>query len=165
MGSLLKAQGRLPEAEAYYREALKGLRRVLGDDHPATLLSINNMGLLRRDQGRQFEAEELFAEALRRARRALVGDPVLGEYLRRHAQALVAMERFEQAETELVEAQEILAAALGPGHARTNLAITALAELYDAWHAAEPNQGHDTKAAEWRAKLVSGERTGTDADE
>lgn len=25
-------------------------------------------------------------------------------------------------------------------------------ELYDAWHAVEPDQGYDVKAAEWRAK-------------
>ena len=72
------------------------------------------------------------------------------------------MERFEQAEAELVEAQEILAAALGPGHARTNRTIKALIELYDAWHAAEPDQGHDAKAAEWRAKLAASEAEDAD---
>jgi hypothetical protein len=25
--------------------------------------------------------------------------------------------------------------------------------LYDAWHAAEPDAGHDARAAEWRAEL------------
>jgi len=31
--------------------------------------------------------------------------------------------------------------------------LKATIELYDAWHAAEPGQGYDAKAAEWRAKL------------
>ena len=31
--------------------------------------------------------------------------------------------------------------------------IRALAELYEAWHTAEPGNGHDAKAAEWRAKM------------
>ena len=75
------------------------------------------------------------------------------------------MERFEQAEAELVEAQEILAAALGPAHARTLPMMRAFAELYDAWHAAEPGRGHDAQAAEWRAELASREDSGTDADE
>ncbi len=26
-------------------------------------------------------------------------------------------------------------------------------DLYEAWHAAEPDKGYDAKAAEWRAKL------------
>ena len=72
------------------------------------------------------------------------------------------MERFEQAEAELVEAQEILAAALGPAHARTLPMMRAFAELYDAWHAAEPDQGHDAKAAEWRAKLAASEAEDAD---
>ena len=28
-----------------------------------------------------------------------------------------------------------------------------LAELYETWHAAEPDAGHDTKADDWRSKL------------
>jgi len=32
--------------------------------------------------------------------------------------------------------------------------VDALIELYDAWHAAEPNKGYDAKAAEWRGKLA-----------
>ncbi len=36
---------------------------------------------------------------------------------------------------------------------RTISAIQALTDLYDAWHEAEPDVGHDAEAAEWRAKL------------
>ncbi len=32
-------------------------------------------------------------------------------------------------------------------------AIQRVVDLYDAWHAAEPGKGYDTKADEWRAKL------------
>ena len=31
--------------------------------------------------------------------------------------------------------------------------IERLISLYSAWHAAEPEEGYDAKAAEWRAKL------------
>ena len=57
MGYLLQAQGRLAEAEPYYRKALEVSRRVLGDEHPSTLSSINNMGGLLQAQGRLAEAE------------------------------------------------------------------------------------------------------------
>ena len=36
--------GKNEEAEPYSREALEDRRRVLGDDHPRTLSSINNIG-------------------------------------------------------------------------------------------------------------------------
>ena len=123
-----------------------------------TIVDIGHMGSLRRDQGRLSEAEELGAEALRRARGALPGHPMIGWFLRNHARTLVAMERFEQAQAELLEAQEILVPAL-PAHPRTIDTITALVELYDAWHAAEPNQGYDAQAAEWRARLAEQQAT------
>jgi tetratricopeptide (TPR) repeat protein len=159
------AQARLAEAEPYMREALKGLRRVLGDDHPHTIGRIHNLGSLLRDQGRLSEAEELFAETVRRARRALPGNWLIGKYLMRHAQTLAALQRFEQAQVEMVEAQEILAAVLGPADARTNVSITALAELYEAWHAAEPDKGNDAKAAEWREKLPLEDTKSEDSQE
>ena len=64
MGFLLDSQGKLSEAETYYREALEGSRRVLGDDHPLTLTSINNMGGLLHSQGKLSEAEPYYRESL-----------------------------------------------------------------------------------------------------
>ncbi|MCH8153607.1 MAG: tetratricopeptide repeat protein, partial [Planctomycetes bacterium] len=43
---------------------MEGQRRVLGDDHPRTLNSINNMGLLLKSQGKFAEAEPYVREAL-----------------------------------------------------------------------------------------------------
>jgi tetratricopeptide (TPR) repeat protein len=47
---------------------------VLGDDHPDTLTSINNMGSLLVAQGKLQAAEPLFREALERRRRVLGDD-------------------------------------------------------------------------------------------
>ena len=156
MGLLLTSQGRLAEAETYYREALKGFRRVLGDDHSTTLYRMRNLGNVLRYQGRQSEAEEVLAEALRRAREARWEGRLIWAFLWPHAQTLVALERFEQAEAELVELQEIIAVLPEPPNARSPL--TPLVGLYDAWHAAEPDQGYDAKAAELRAKLPAADR-------
>ncbi len=38
-------------------------------------------------------------------------------------------------------------------HRRTIKAVNDLFDVYLAWHAAEPGQSYDAKAAEWRAKL------------
>ena len=71
MGGLLRAEGRLAEAEPYWREALEKFRRTLGEEHPDTLVSIGNMGSLLRDQGRLAEAEPFHSEALEKRRRTL----------------------------------------------------------------------------------------------
>src|SRR5262245_42229026 len=42
LGVLLQSRGKPAEAEPYFRDALEGRRRVLGDDHPDTLRALNN---------------------------------------------------------------------------------------------------------------------------
>jgi hypothetical protein len=42
----------------------------------------------------------------------------------------------------------------GPAHAQTTRAINLLIELYDAWHAAEPEGGHDAAAEQWRSRIA-----------
>ena len=42
---------------------------------------------------------------------------------------------------------------------RMRKALERIVNLYEARHAAEPDAGHDAKAAEWRAKLESFEAT------
>ena len=37
--------------------------------------------------------------------------------------------------------------------ARLREALERIVQLYDAWHAAEPDAGHDAQAASWRAQL------------
>ena len=51
------------------KEALAGRRAVLGEAHPSTLTSINNLSLLLHAQGRLDEARPLLEEARRWATR------------------------------------------------------------------------------------------------
>ena len=53
------------------REALEGRRRTLGDTHPDTLTSINNLASLLQDQGKLSEAEPLHREAVSGAKKTL----------------------------------------------------------------------------------------------
>ena len=46
-----RIMGKLTEAEPYHREALEGFRRVLGDDDPGTLNSMNDLAATLRAQG------------------------------------------------------------------------------------------------------------------
>jgi len=70
-GMLLKAQGKLAEAEPFIREAMETCRHLMGDEHTNTLASINNMGALLETQGKLAEAEPYFREALEKGRRTL----------------------------------------------------------------------------------------------
>ena len=56
------------------------------------------------------------------------------------------------AEEALLEGYGILVASRGDDHEQTRRVVGYLADLYDARHAAEPEEGFDSKAAEWRAR-------------
>ncbi len=71
LGVLLLAQGKLSEAESYWRGVLEKFRRLLGDDSPLTLTSIDNMGYVLKAQGKLAEAELYCREALEGKRRVL----------------------------------------------------------------------------------------------
>ena len=73
-----------------------------------------------------------------------------GNFLGKHGRALAALERFDDAESALLEAHGILQTALGDEHGQTKRVVGYLADLYDAW-------GKPQKAAEWRAKLAETE--------
>ena len=77
MGFLLQSQGKLSEAEPYHREALDGRRRVLGNNHPDTLISTGSMDFLLRLQDKLSGAEPYYQEALQGSRRVL-GDLAVG---------------------------------------------------------------------------------------
>jgi hypothetical protein len=57
----------------YMSRALTGYQRVLGDDHPDTLESMNNLAAVRQDLGDLYSANELYERALT-ARRRILGD-------------------------------------------------------------------------------------------
>jgi hypothetical protein len=70
---LLRAQDDLAAAEPLLREAVAGYRATLGDTHPDTLASVNNLGVLLRAQDDLAAAEPLLCEAVA-GRRATLGD-------------------------------------------------------------------------------------------
>ena len=69
----LRTQGQIHAAVPLYCEALSASRATLGDRHPHTLISINNLASLLQAQGNLAAAEPLCREALS-ARRESLGD-------------------------------------------------------------------------------------------
>ena len=60
----LDAQGKYAEAEAMHRRALAIDSKALGEDHPDTAMSYNNLAATLRDQGKYAEAEAMLRNAL-----------------------------------------------------------------------------------------------------
>ncbi len=157
----LERAGRYAEAEPYSREGLIGTRRVLGDDHRDTLISISNMAKLLVEVGKGEEAERLAREAVERGK-ATLGEThwFVGNFLGKHGLALASLHRYAEAEEALLEGYAILVDALGDSHEQTRRVMGYLVDLYDDWHIAEPGNGCDVKAAEWREKWSKDEGRG-----
>ena len=63
LGNLYTNQGKMAEAEAMYRRALKGYENAWGPEHTSTLATVNNLGILYKNQGKMAEAETMFQRA------------------------------------------------------------------------------------------------------
>jgi len=61
--------GKLEKARPLHEESLQASRETLGDRHPSTLASINNMGMLLQKMGKLEEARPLLEESLQARRR------------------------------------------------------------------------------------------------
>lgn len=132
---LLQDQRKLSESELYRREALEKSRRVLGEEHPDTLININSLGRLLAEQGRQSEAEPYYREALEKSRR------VLGQEHKDTLTAMINLGRLLQdggrpseSEPYLREALEAGRRGLGDTHPTTLIAVHAMGSLLVAQH-------------------------------
>jgi tetratricopeptide (TPR) repeat protein len=85
LAGLLKAQGKLEESEALFREALEARRETLRPRHPDTISSINGRAKLWCEQGKQEEAETLCREVIEASRDDVgeQGNPAAAEPLYR----------------------------------------------------------------------------------
>jgi tetratricopeptide (TPR) repeat protein len=131
MSSLATAyyeDGRFEEAENLQRETLESRRRVLGPDHPETLLSMNSLADICDTQGRHAEAEALYREILDRRRRVLGEDsPDTLLTAIDLAEAYRGEERYGDSEKVLLETLAIQRRNPGADHPNLGLTLYALA--------------------------------------
>src|SRR4029079_1837333 len=95
------------KAEPLFRDLLEKQARLVGRDDPRRVGTLHNFAALFRDQGRYAEAEALSAEAVAGARVSRPNGNWMSAFIAGHAQALVGLGRFEDAERDLIEAQAI----------------------------------------------------------
>jgi serine/threonine protein kinase/Tfp pilus assembly protein PilF len=107
LGKTYRQLGELEAAEAQLRSAVSTNRRVLGDDHPETLISINDLGLTLQDRGAWEESEALTVEGLEGCRRVLGNDHIeTRTAASNYGQLLADTGRFAEAEVFSREAFE-----------------------------------------------------------
>ena len=130
-----------------FREAIALAREKVGNQHVTTARFLNDFAGFLRKRDRCEEAGPLYVEALGFFEREYPARfYYTGFVLTGHGSCLAKLDRFEEAESALVRAYEILDEAGGRFVRRKTTAIEAIVELYELWD-------NPQLAAEWRAKL------------
>ncbi len=159
VGSLtafLERRGDHAGLEAAYRETLARYRSTAPDDGSGIASSLVVLGMALLEQQKPGEAESILRECLELRLEVLPPEhwltynamSLLGE-------SLAGQGKFAGAEAILLEGYEKMKPPSGPvtGNRRRE-ALQRVIALYEAWHTAEPANGYDAKAAQWRAKLA-----------
>ncbi|MCH8147582.1 MAG: tetratricopeptide repeat protein [Planctomycetes bacterium] len=133
LASLYVATERYGEAKPLYMEGLSIRRHVLGNTHRKTIAALSLFGRMYLKQEDYTAAAPLLREAVDSSRLPN-REQELGQYLTEYGKCLIGLQEFEDAETALLEAPQLLAAAMGPSHKRTIATITAIIGLYEAWN-------------------------------
>ena len=128
---LLSKQAKYADAEPLFREALDGRRRELGDAHPSTLDSINNLATLLDQQGKYADAEALYRKALDGKRR-VCGDAHRDTLASINNLAILLKDQGKYADAEALyrEALDGHRRELGDTHPSTLATINNLASLF-----------------------------------
>ena len=129
----LQTQGKYDEAEPLSHEVLEVERETLGNRHPSTLISINNLGSLLQAKGDLAAAELLLREALEVQRETLGNrHPSTLTSINNLGLLLYAKGDLAAAELLLCEALELQRETLGNRHPSTLVSINNLSLLLSA---------------------------------
>jgi CHAT domain-containing protein len=127
----LYQQGKYNEAIPLAKKVLAICKQVLGDNHPLTAQSLNDLARLYKSQGRYAEAEPLYKQALAICKQQL-GDnhPDTATSLNNLAELYRYQGRYSEAEPLYKQALAIRKAQLGDNHLSTATSLNNLALLY-----------------------------------
>jgi hypothetical protein len=120
--------------------------------------------LLKNDQPK--DAEPVLRECLAIRENVLKKDDRrIAEAQRVLGECLTKLARFTEAEALLVESANTMLDKYAATKSHKTEAIQRVVDLYETWDTAEPDQGYDAKAAQWRAKLPqSPDRSGQEEE-
>jgi tetratricopeptide (TPR) repeat protein len=154
-GGFLNEQGRYSDAEPLYLQAFDIRRSQLGQDHPDTATSLNNLAALYQSQGRYSEAEPLYLQALDIRRSQLGQDhPSTATSLNNLALLYQSQGRYSDAEPLYLQALDIRRSQLGQDHPDTATSLNNLAGLYQSQGRYEQAEPLFLQALDiWRSQL------------
>ncbi|ORY50598.1 TPR-like protein [Rhizoclosmatium globosum] len=119
------------KAEPMLIECLETKKRVLGQDHPDTLSSLNNLALLYKSQGKYEQAEPMYIECLETSKRVLGQEhPDILSSLSNLAGLYESQGKYAQTEPMYIECLEKSKTVLGPDHPFTLSIMNNVAGLY-----------------------------------
>lgn len=162
LADLYEAIGLYDAAYPLQQSCLATRRRLLGDEHPDTLISINVMGVVLQDQGKLDQAEPYLREALESRRR------VLGE---NHPDTLVSLNNLAlllQEKGQLAEAEPYYREALakyrrvrGEDHLSTLISISNLGFVLQAQRKLAEAELYYREAIEKSRRVLGAEHPST----
>jgi len=151
LGRLLEYQGHFDEAEERLEEALSIVLEIFGPGSAYEGIVLDDLGIVLAGKGELERAEECYLDALE-IHRAQVGEAHQRtvKTILNLARLRVILERWEEAESWLVEGLTALeAAGVGDGDPHVQLVLRTLVEACEA-------AGWPGKAASWRERLSGG---------
>ncbi|MBI4716541.1 MAG: serine/threonine protein kinase [Planctomycetes bacterium] len=162
IADLLLLMDRPVEAEATARDGLTMGARIYRPEHQQLGILGHTLGRALRAQERHAEAHEHFARAAAILTAAFSLTHQFVAIARMDAGIqLVELRRYPEAEEELLAAHAVLLVNHDGREDAWRECHVALVRLYEAWHDAEPGQGHLARAAPWSAKLAEWEPKST----
>lgn len=154
LGTILMARGEPEAARTHFEEALAGLEREYGPDHPRITAALTNLAAVYRETGEPRRAQQAHERALALLRRALPPDhPEVATSMTNLAGATMDLGELERASSLVVEAIAMLERSLGAEHPDVAWANHLLAEI-------RTRQGdHAGAAAAWTRVASIGQAT------
>lgn len=150
----LDSLGQSEEALPKLQEALDIYRRFYPGDHPFVATTLTNVASCLDSLGLSGDATLNFEEALAMQMRMV--PPTHIDVLStktKLGRALANLSRHSEAEELLVSTWEAIEERDDVDVGKKQKCLNALAHLYESWNLAEPDQGYDEKATEWRDRL------------
>ncbi|GAG53455.1 unnamed protein product, partial [marine sediment metagenome] len=127
---------------------------------PEQASSLIKLGMRLLEDGRHAEAEGPLGECLEIRQEALPeGHWLIFNTMSVLGESLAGQDKFAEAEPLLLEGYEEMKDHPEAPDERKGEALERIVALYEAWHEADPDQGYDAKAGEWRTNLEQWQAT------
>ncbi|KAI1113675.1 hypothetical protein F5Y14DRAFT_417451 [Nemania sp. NC0429] len=154
--------GKYSECESLLQQVLEIAERVLGTEHPNTLIALNNLAVNNSEQGKHEEAEKLHRKTLE-LREKVLGSEHRGTFQskRNLASVLIDQGKYGEAEKIVRQTLEIQKKVLGREHSDTLDSETTLAVALGGQKKYEEAEKIHWRTLKLREKVLGGEHYDT----